>query len=155
MDFQKGIRYTVKSGDTLSAISLRFTGSTLHAENLYSINASTLRGLSSSEIFPGELIFIPEDLLAGNYWEEKVIKVVRLENDKYEFGYDERNGTFWCQRYGDPWRNLNGDKAVLALFNAYWELKNENHCPDCRQKLLTRGGCNYCTNCGYVGVVKS
>ena len=36
---------------------------------------------------------------------------------KYTVIYDAGTGNFECLRYGEKWRNLNGDKMVLALFD--------------------------------------
>ena len=42
--------------------------------------------------------------------------VVSVEGGKYRF--EHLNGTdFKCYRNGEPWRDLKGDKAVLALVN--------------------------------------
>lgn len=38
-----------------------------------------------------------------------------LENGKYIFLLNEQ-GTLHCLRYGQPWREFSGDKAVLSLF---------------------------------------
>lgn len=44
-----------------------------------------------------------------------------LENGKYRF-YKPDGVTLVCDRYGQPWREFIGDKAVTALFDKYIEL---------------------------------
>jgi hypothetical protein len=39
---------------------------------------------------------------------------VQLENGKYTVILGN-NGTMTCHRYGEPWRELTGDKLVYAL----------------------------------------
>lgn len=43
-------------------------------------------------------------------------------DDKYEF-YEEPEFSLKCKRYGEPWRDFVGDKAVYALFKRAEELQ--------------------------------
>jgi hypothetical protein len=52
------------------------------------------------------------------------INTITLEDGKYAF-YKDSNGLVHCLRYGDPWREFLGDKAVSALFD---------HCQELREK---------------------
>ena len=45
---------------------------------------------------------------------------------KYTVIYDFSTGQSECLRYGQPWRQLVGDKMVLAMFDRVVELQAEN-----------------------------
>lgn len=45
---------------------------------------------------------------------------------KYTVIYDFKTGQSECLRYGEPWRQLVGDKMVLAMFDRVVELQTEN-----------------------------
>lgn len=47
---------------------------------------------------------------------------VRLEAGKYNF-FKDATGLLRCYRYGEPWREFLGDKAVSALFDRCQELE--------------------------------
>lgn len=49
-----------------------------------------------------------------------------LNEGKYTIIEDLNNGVFKALRYGEEWRNLNGDKLLLALLYQYQELEEEN-----------------------------
>lgn len=52
---------------------------------------------------------------------------VKLEvaDGKYTLVFDEATGKFYCLRYGEPWRDLVGDKMVLSLFYRIKELESK------------------------------
>ena len=51
---------------------------------------------------------------------------ITLENGKYRFYFkDDTWSTVYADRYGEPWRDFIGDKAVRALFVYALELKNK------------------------------
>ena len=43
------------------------------------------------------------------------MKTISLEEGKYELRFDEESGALWAYRYGEPWRDLSGDKFVYLL----------------------------------------
>lgn len=47
-----------------------------------------------------------------------------LEDGKYEFKLDGE-GNLICLRYGQPWRDFTGDKAVRALYDQVVGLDEE------------------------------
>lgn len=51
--------------------------------------------------------------------------VVDLMNGKYILKLTDNGDKFRCNRYGQPWRRLEGDKMVLALFYEVLKLKDE------------------------------
>lgn len=52
--------YIVQPGDTLSDIALTLLGNGDRYTELWNLNANRLRGKSPSEIYPGEVILLPE-----------------------------------------------------------------------------------------------
>jgi len=50
---------------------------------------------------------------------------IELCDGKYTVIYDLEKGISQCLRYGEPWRELCGDKMVLALFDRVVELEAE------------------------------
>jgi len=51
-------------------------------------------------------------------------KKIKLEGGKYEIIEDLARGNFKATRYGEEWRNLVGDKLMLALFSRLEEATN-------------------------------
>lgn len=51
---------------------------------------------------------------------------IDLCDGKYSVIYDLRTGQSECLRYGEKWRDLCGDKMVLAMFDRIVELEAEN-----------------------------
>lgn len=47
------------------------------------------------------------------------ITTIKLEDGKYVWSFNQKTGDIHCERYGKPWRNETGDKALLALFNHF------------------------------------
>ena len=71
----------------------------------------------------------------------------------------EEGGGFRALRYGEEWRNLNGDNLVLAMAYEIEELREKQDkkevtktvpgggkCPSCDVRLI--GKANYCGKCG-------
>lgn len=56
-------------------------------------------------------------------FKEPEVTVVSLEGGKYEFR--AYRGTLLALRYGEPWRDFTGDKAVGALVSKIEELEKE------------------------------
>ena len=52
--------YVVQPGDTLSDIALSLFGNGDRYEELWRLNSNRLRGKTPSEIYPGEVILLPE-----------------------------------------------------------------------------------------------
>lgn len=50
---------------------------------------------------------------------------VNLCDGKYKF--KEEDDGLICLRYGEPWREFIGDKAVHALFDLCWEMKERSN----------------------------
>lgn len=50
---------------------------------------------------------------------------IDLCDGKYTLIYDFSTGQSECLRYGEPWRQLVGDKMVLACFDEIVELRQE------------------------------
>lgn len=50
---------------------------------------------------------------------------VTVCDGKYTVIYDFDTGQSECLRYGEPWRDLCGDKMVLALFDTIIELRTK------------------------------
>jgi hypothetical protein len=50
---------------------------------------------------------------------------VTVCDGKYTVIYDFDTGQSECLRYGEPWRDLCGDKMVLALFDEIVELREK------------------------------
>ena len=50
---------------------------------------------------------------------------VTVCDGKYTVIYDFDTGQSECLRYGEPWRDLCGDKIVLALFDTIVELRTK------------------------------
>ena len=50
---------------------------------------------------------------------------VTVCDGKYTVIYDFDTGQAECLRYGEPWRDLCGDKMVLALFDTIIELRTK------------------------------
>jgi hypothetical protein len=50
---------------------------------------------------------------------------IKLENNKYEVVVDatENDIAFYANRYGETWRDLTGDKLVMAMFYRIQELE--------------------------------
>lgn len=48
-----------------------------------------------------------------------------LCDGKYTVIYDFGTGRSECLRYGEPWRQLCGDKMVLAMFDRIVELEEQ------------------------------
>lgn len=48
-----------------------------------------------------------------------------VDNGKYTFIFDEKTGNFEALRYGEEWRSLVGDGAVLALLQHAVDLESE------------------------------
>ena len=46
-----------------------------------------------------------------------------LNDGKYRFY--ERDGLLFCDRYGNPWRDFIGDKAVFSLFDKCLEMRQQ------------------------------
>jgi len=44
-------------------------------------------------------------------------KRIKLEGGKYEIIMDLARGIYRADRHGEPWRNLIGDKLILALIS--------------------------------------
>lgn len=64
-----------------------------------------------------------------------MLKVIPI-SDKYTIILDLEEGTFSCERYGKPWRDLIGDNLMLTLLQKYLEGKEAViECPDCGYKL--------------------
>lgn len=64
---------------------------------------------------------------------------VEVENGKYAV-IQEKDGNLYALRYGEKWRDLCGDKLVLALAYEVAQLRekvnqNEVICPDCKNKI--------------------
>ncbi len=55
---------------------------------------------------------------------EKLILNIELENGKYTVQFDE-TGKFWALRNGESWRDLTGDKLVLAMAHEIERLRDE------------------------------
>jgi hypothetical protein len=55
----------------------------------------------------------------------KDIREITVYNGKYTFRFNEKTGGFECYRYGEPWRNLSGDGAILALFQEIERLRKK------------------------------
>ena len=51
---------------------------------------------------------------------------INLCDGKYTIIYDFATGQSECLRYGQPWRQLVGDKMVLACFDEIVRLRAEN-----------------------------
>ena len=52
---------------------------------------------------------------------------IKLMNDKYEVVVDATasNLAFYANRYGEAWRDLAGDKLVMAMFYRIQELEEK------------------------------
>lgn len=51
---------------------------------------------------------------------------IDLCDGKYTVVYDLSIGRSECLRYGEPWKDLCGDKMTLAMFDRIVELESEN-----------------------------
>lgn len=51
-------------------------------------------------------------------------EVIDLMNGKYTLKLTNNGDKFVCNRYGQPWRRLDGDKMALALFYEVLNLKD-------------------------------
>lgn len=47
-----------------------------------------------------------------------IIKI-ELEDGKYVWSFNQKTFDIRCERYGKPWRNETGDKALYALFDHF------------------------------------
>jgi len=45
---------------------------------------------------------------------------------KYTIHFDLQTGRSECLHYGEPWRELHGDKLILAMFDRIVELESLN-----------------------------
>lgn len=59
---------------------------------------------------------------------------IDLCDGKYTLIYDFGTGQSECLRYGQPWRQLVGDKMVLACFDEIVELRQQ--CDSLRKSLI-------------------
>jgi len=50
-------------------------------------------------------------------------KAIKLEDGKYEI-LQQDDGTMTALRYGTPWRDLTGDKLILALVHLVDDLES-------------------------------
>jgi hypothetical protein len=50
---------------------------------------------------------------------------IELENGKYEVVWDEKAMEFYANRYSQRWRELAGDKLVLAMMYRIEELQEQ------------------------------
>ena len=57
---------------------------------------------------------------------EDMSESLTLENGKYTVELSE-SGEFHTLRFGEPWRDLTGDKLVLALFQRVRQLEGQEH----------------------------
>lgn len=51
------------------------------------------------------------------------VEILNLADDKYQLV--RTGGTVRCLRYGEPWRDLTGDKMVGAMFDEIIQLREE------------------------------
>lgn len=50
---------------------------------------------------------------------------IDLCDGKYTVIYDFETGQSECLRYGEPWRQLCGDKMIMAMFDRIVELEEQ------------------------------
>ncbi len=62
--------------------------------------------------------------IRNNMGKEKLILNIELENGKYTVQFDE-TGKFWALRNGESWRDLTGDKLVLAMAHEIERLRKK------------------------------
>ena len=54
-----------------------------------------------------------------------MIRSVKFSDGKYEFVFNDQTCYLECLRYGKPWRDFVGDKAVGDLMCGYFEQQDE------------------------------
>jgi hypothetical protein len=70
------------------------------------------------------------------------MKILALENGKYELRFDETSGALCAYRHGEPWQDFTGSKFIYLLMQAALETLDQAPQPIARM-LIWRGPSNY------------
>lgn len=91
-----GKQYTVQLGDTLSGIAAKAYGDPAKWPDIYNVNISNLKSNDPDVIYPGEIIFIPENILTENLRSERQRAFALGERDDNTFNLFIENKQVQC-----------------------------------------------------------
>lgn len=121
-DHHASRRYTVRPGDTLSAISQRIYGTPADALWLYRVNRSVIR--NPNLIYPGQVLSLPYDPPAS-----ATTGVPELAHDNVMSTSSSLSGTLSCTGLEELWEEAGGShgEAVMAASIAMAESSGEQY----------------------------